>query len=285
MGIITMSNLCKTGAEHSPITDSHTQEICCINCGIVMSGDISISEEASTYENAKNNSQHYPVHYAMGEKGLGSVINKKGTNSQKLNYTNTRYIRIGIDQTKGLVEFRKISDKLALPEYVIEEATKSFIYIRKEGFLKGREINSIVGACVYLFSKKNGLNITFKEISEKLSINRQTLYSYYTDLVKILNIEFSEIKVSLPIDYFEQIYSKFNFDLKIKIKCLINIRYIQDKEFHAGKNPIAVCAAIIYNTCQDNFSYITLDGLSYACGISAVTIRKLSRKFKELDKR
>lgn len=279
--MMTISNLCKPGIKHIPITDSHTQEVCCKTCGMVISDDIAISEEVFNYNDGKNNSQHYPVHIGMGEKALGSLIQKSGSHSQKLNYT-TRYLRVGVDQAKGLVEFRKISDKLNLPEYVIEEATKSFIYIRKEGFLKGREITSIVGACVYLFSKKNGLNITFKEISDKLSINRKTLYSYYTDLIRVLNIEFSEINVSLPADYFEQLCGKFNFDLKIKVKCLKNLKNLQDKEYHAGKNPIAVCAAMIYNTCQDNYCYITLDGLSFACGISAVTIRKLSRKFREL---
>ncbi len=280
MELLKLNKKCVTGADHLPITDMENGEICCMTCGVVMSGIISVSRERF-YDEGQDKSQHFPVNYAMGDRALGSLITKSGTSGKKLNYTN-KLIVVGKGQAKGLIEFRKVSDKLNLPEYVIEDATRCFVFIRKKGFLKGREINSIVGACIYLFSKKNGLNLTFKQICEKLSINQKVLYSHYSDLCKKLEIDFSNMSPSLPIDYVEQLCSKFKLDMKIKSKCIALVKDMQDKQFHVGKNPTAVAAGGIYLACTYNRYFISQVDLSVISGVSAVTIRNISTAFNSL---
>lgn len=279
MELLKLSKLCVTGAAHLPVTDIENGEICCITCGVVMSDVISVVSEPYDKDGASR-SQHFPVNYAMGDRALGSLITKSGS-GKKLNYT-TKLIVVGKGQAKGLIEFRKVSDKLNLPEYVVEEATKCFVFIRKKGFLKGREINSIVGACIYLFSKKNGLNLTLKQICEKLSINQKVLYSHYSDLCKKLDIDFSNMSPSLPIDYVEQLCSKFKLDRKIRIKCVELVKNMQDKQFHVGKNPTAVAIGGIYLACTYNNYFVSQSDLSVLSGVSAVTIRNISNRFNKI---
>ena len=278
-----MTDLCVTGAEHKTVTDNITGEVCCKICGEVTSDVVLVNSEVINYTDGANRSQNYPVNYQMGDKALGSQFTKVSSGYDKKLQNAQRSLNVGRDQIKGLLEFSKVSDKLNLPEYIIEEATKSFIYIRKKGFLKGRGVDSIVGACVYLFAKKNGSNITLGEVCSKLSINRRTLFAYYGDLLKILELDSTDIKISLPSDYLERLYSKFNFDLKIKSACLSLVKEMQDKEYHVGKNPIAIAAVGIYIACQNNYVYMSQMELSIASGISAVTIRNLTKGYTELE--
>jgi len=276
MELLKLTSSCSLGGHHKLVTDNVTGEECCARCGIVISDKVFVSDDQSNYGEGPSKSQHSAVTLQMGEKGLGSVITRSGASSAKLINT-TKYLSIGKTNTKALVEFSKVSDKLNVPEYIIEDAIKNFIELRKKGLLKGRDMRSILGAITLVFCKRHGLNMTFKTVSDKLIINRKTLFAYCKEILELLKLDSSYMRIILPVDYVEQICSKLDIEMSIKRKCFLIIEEMQKSGLHVGKNPLAVAACGIYLGSKFSNKVLSQKDLSYASGISEVTIRNITR--------
>ena len=272
-----MSN-CINGAKCSTVFDSDTGETVCNVCGRIIAVDNIINDEALSMETGWLQSKHHPVNPMMGDKALGSMISSSGKDSAKLKNA-SKMIRTDHGQIRGLTEFDKIKDKLSLPDFVIKEAMTIFNKTRKKGFIRGREINTVVGACCYLIAKQNGLNVTQKEIARKSGLNSKLLFKTYLKLCDMLNIDSTALKIPTPEMYMDRIMTNLDIPLKYKSNCVKVLKEMHDMKITTSKNPISIAAAACYVGCLDSAYFLSQKTVAYASGTTEVTLRNRANEY------
>lgn len=272
---------CISGADHIERFDPDSGETACSICGEVLNTYNIVSDAQLNFEDdyGKDKSQHQAVNYRMGKKGLGSTFDNKTSVGKKLRYAQ-RFVRINDNnETKGLLEFSKCSDKLGLPEFIVQEAIDLFNNVRKKGFLRGHEILATVAACCYLAIRKNGLSISLKEICQKSVVNQKTVYAFYNVMCNKFGIDSTKLMPPKPSDFISGLLNKCNFDIKTRKKCMNTVTDIERIGFHVGKHPKAVAAVAIYVACMTSRYEFTQRKASVISGVSDVTIRNIYSKY------
>jgi transcription initiation factor TFIIB len=173
-------------------------------------------------------------------------------------------------------ELKRISTILNLPNYVKEDAMRLYIEAFKKKLLRGRSINAMVAACLYLACRRKQLPRTLQEILNEASVNAKDVRRCYTTLVK-------EMKLNPPTTDPVSLIPKYITDLglnsdveQLTIKILNAYR---TKFSISGKDPKGLCAGALYLACRLKKKEVTQQQIVQAIGVTEVTLRS---RYKEL---
>lgn len=133
-------------------------------------------------------------------------------------------------------------DRNNFPKNVIDRAKLCYKTAEKKNILKGKPINAIVSACIYISCRFEGCPRTFKEICSRTGVAKK-------EISKCFNLIFPHLERVKSIQT-EDIVARFCSDLKIGIeeqKWAVKIsKNIRENGCLAGKSPDSTAAAVIY---------------------------------------
>ena len=92
----------------------------------------------------------------------------------------------------ALSEMEKLKEKLSLTDAIIERSAYLYRKAAKAQLIRGRRINGIVGACVYVACREMDVTRTIIEISKSLQESRSSIAKNYRML-------FNNLKISVSI--------------------------------------------------------------------------------------
>jgi len=282
------------------VTDPESGEIICSNCGIVISQNTEDNTRPEWRyfgsegggENNRNRTG-MPTSLARHDKGLATIIGRTDRDASgnkihasirsKMERLKVWDFRTGThDSTnRNLIqafnELDKLKDKLGLPAAVIERTAYIYRKARQRGLVRGRTIDGILTAAIYIACRDLGVPKTLKEVAATNSIRLKTLSRCYRTLVTKLDI--STPPVIDPMKCIVKVANNADLNENTKRQAMDVMDNLTKKEISAGKNPMGLAATVLYVSSLKTGENKTQTDIADAAGITEVTLRN---RFKDL---
>jgi transcription initiation factor TFIIB len=279
--------------------DPDAAEIVCMNCGFVVASKLADrGPEWRAFDDeqrAKRARAGAPLTYTIHDKGLSTMIDwhdrdiygKRLSPGQKAQIYRLRKwqrrIRVS-DATErnlafALSEITKIANSLNLPKNILETASVIYRKAVKEHLIRGRSIQGVTSAAIYVACRQCGLARTLEEIAQASSINKKEVGRSYRFLIKELDYFIPPLKPSQYITKFSNQLTMQGKVEDIAQKILLTAR---DLKLTSGRGPTGIAAAASYIASVLTGERKTQREIAEIAQVTEVTIRN---RYKELVER
>ena len=281
--ISKQSNLCPE-CGGSIILIEEKGETVCGQCGLIINERLVDHSRSGkrAYTNQEKNSREQtgaPISILLPDMGLSTVIDKQKINNPDLKRAAKWNTRITWQKRNLLIastELKRISSNLNLPNHVKEEGMRLYIEAFKRKLLRGRSINAMVAACLYLACRKKDIPRTLQEILDEASVTAKDVRRSISILTRELNFKTQSTD---PVALIPRYVSDLELDSEIEaLTKKILTTYISNFSI-SGKDPKGLCAGAIYLACRIKDLELTQQQIVNSIGVTEVTLRS---RYKEL---
>ena len=272
--------------------DSSRAEISCKECGFVIDENIiDAGPEWNAYSQEQQNNRARtgsPASNLVHDGGLPSVIDKSNKNISSKNASQwyrlrkwNKKMRISGARERSLAfalnNLSRKSSNLNLPRDIRELASSIYRKAVDNHLIRGRTIEGVVSASIYIACRKYNLPRTLAEISEVSELSKKELGRVYRFIANKLNIKLAPTS---PGDYIPRFASELNLSEKIQVKSLEIIGQSRKKGLVIGKGPNGFAAAALYIASQQLGERRTQKDIADVAGVTEVTLRN---RYKEIS--
>jgi transcription initiation factor TFIIB len=281
-----ISNICPECGGHIIFILERGENVC-NQCGLIIDErNIDVSQNGkrsfTNQEREEREQTGSPISILMPDISLSTIIDKRKIHNPNLKRAVKWNTRITWEKRNILIattELKRIASNLNLPEYVKKEAMRFYLAGFKRKLLRGRSINGMVAAAIYLACRQKKIPRTLQEILDETDVDDKEVRRCYQTLVRELKVKMSATN---PISLIPRYIVDLNLDSEIErlsIKILKN--YIA-KFSISGKDPKGLCAGAIYLACKIENKNYTQQQIADSIGITEVTLRS---RYKEIAKK
>ncbi|UCH02236.1 MAG: transcription initiation factor IIB [Candidatus Bathyarchaeota archaeon] len=278
------------------IKDYETAEVVCISCGFVIEEKI---EDTGPEWRAFDEEQRKkrirvgsPMTYTIHDKGLSTMIDwrDKDTYGKKLSpgqraqvYRLRKWQRRSrvSDATErnlafALSELSKISAALNLPKNILETASVIYRKAVKKRLIRGRSIQGVTAAALYMACRQCGVARTLDEMAQFTSVSRKEIGRAYRFMVRELN---AQIPQSNPSYYINRFSNQLVLVGSIETIAMNVLKSAKVLQLTSGRGPLGIAAAATYIASTLGNEKRTQREIAEQANITEVTIRN---RYKEL---
>jgi len=279
--------------------DYECAEIVCMNCGFVVAAKLADrGPEWRAFDDeqrAKRARVGAPLTFTIHDKGLSTMIDwhdrdiygKRLSPGQKAQIYRLRKwqrrIRVS-DATErnlafALSEISKISNSLSLPKNILETASVIYRKAVKERLIRGRSIQGVTAAAIYVACRQCGLARTLDEIAQASNINKKEVGRSYRFLVKELDYFIPPLK---PSQYVTKFSNQLTMQGKVEEIAHKILAAAKELRLTSGRGPTGIAAAASYIASVLTGERKTQREIAEIAQVTEVTIRN---RYKELVER
>jgi transcription initiation factor TFIIB len=279
--------------------DYEAAEIVCMDCGVVVAAKIADrGPEWRAFDDeqrSKRTRVGAPLTYTIHDKGLSTTIDwhdrdiygKSLSPGQKAQVYRLRKwqrrIRVS-DATErnlafALSEITKISNNLNLPKNILETASVIYRKAVKERLIRGRSIQGVTSAAIYLACRQCGLPRTLDEISQASTVNKKEVGRSYRFLIRELNYSIPPVK---PSQYITKFSNQLTMQGKVEEIAHKILTTAKELKLTSGRGPTGIAAAASYVASVLTGERKTQREIAEIAQVTEVTIRN---RYKELVER
>ena len=292
-------NKCPECGSEKLMRDYEAGEIVCMECGYVIAAKIADrGPEWRAFDDeqrAKRTRVGAPLTYTIHDKGLSTMIDwhdrdiygKRLSPGQKAQVYRLRKwqrrIRVS-DATErnlafALSEISKISNGLSLPKNIVETASVIYRKAVKERLIRGRSIQGVTAAAIYVACRQCGLPRTLEEIAQSSNINKKEVGRSYRFLIKELDYFIPPLK---PSQYITKFSNQLTMPGKVEEIAHKILTTAKDLKLTSGRGPTGIAAAASYIASVLTGERKTQREIAEIAQVTEVTIRN---RYKELVER
>ena len=278
--------------------DQNTGETVCMNCGYVISTTlIDQGPEWRAFDleqQDKLTRVGAPLTLTIHDKGLSTTIGWQNRDAQgrRINpddeakihrlrkWQRRTSVNDGVQRnlTTALSELNRMATKLNLPRNAVETAAMFYRQAIQKKLIRGRTIQSVVAATLYMACRTCGIIRNLDEISRVANITRKEAARNYRLLYK-------ELQPTVPPVDRQNLITKLVNQLKLTGKTEMLARGIlnqaAEQKLTIGRAPEGITAACIYISGRLTDEQRTQGEIARTARITEVTIRN---RYKELMK-
>jgi transcription initiation factor TFIIB len=279
--------------------DYECAEIVCMDCGFVVAAKIADrGPEWRAFDDeqrSKRTRVGAPLTYTIHDKGLSTTIDwhdrdvygKSLSPGQKAQVYRLRKwqrrIRVS-DATErnlafALSEITKISNNLNLPKNILETASVIYRKAVKERLIRGRSIQGVTSAALYLACRQCGLPRTLDEIAQASNVNKKEVGRSYRFLIKELNYSIPPLR---PGQYITKFSNQLTMQGKVEEIAHKILASAKELKLTSGRGPTGIAAAASYIASVLTGERKTQREIAEIAQVTEVTIRN---RYKELVER
>ncbi len=276
--------------------DYECAEIVCMNCGFVIAAKLADRgpewRAFNDEQRAKRARTGAPLTYTIHDKGLSTMIDwhdrdvygKRLSPGQKAQIYRLRKwqrrIRVS-DATErnlafALSEISKIANTLNLPKNILETASVIYRKAVKERLIRGRSIQGVTAAAVYVACRQCGLARTLEEIAQASNINKKEVGRSYRFLIKELDYFIPPLK---PSQYITKFSNQLTMQGKVEEIAHKILDSARELKLTSGRGPTGIAAAASYIASVLTGERKTQREIAEIAQVTEVTIRN---RYKEL---
>jgi transcription initiation factor TFIIB len=179
----------------------------------------------------------------------------------------------------ALLYLKQYNDQLNGSSEALERAAylyRKFIEKRK---LKGRSIQAIAIATLYLAYRQLTIPYNLKDVAKVSNFDRKEIATCYRILLSTLNIKPKPLQLNKLVSRLANV-----INLKETTKRLaLDLCYkVMEKEKFIGKDPLGIAVAVLYIAAYINNEHVTQATLSNKFNITQVTIRNRYKRILNL---
>jgi transcription initiation factor TFIIB len=279
--------------------DSEAAEIVCMDCGVV--GQQKLTDRGPQWrafddeQRSKRTRVGAPLTYTIHDKGLSTTIDwhdrdiygKSLSPGQKAQVYRLRKwqrrIRVS-DATErnlafALSEITKISNNLNLPKNILETASVIYRKAVKERLIRGRSIQGVTSAALYLACRQCGLPRTLDEIAQASNVNKKEVGRSYRFLIRELNYSIPPLR---PSQYITKFSNQLTMQGKVEEIAHKILGSAKELKLTSGRGPTGIAAAASYVASVLTGERKTQREIAEIAQVTEVTIRN---RYKELVER
>jgi transcription initiation factor TFIIB len=289
-------NKCPICGNSPLVHDYECAELVCKNCGYVITERfVDRGPEWRAFnpeQRAKRVRVGAPFTFTIHDKGLSTNIDwrnrdirgKRLPSKQRAQINRLRnwQRRVQVsgsmerNLTSALSEMSRITDKLNLPRNILETASIIYRTAIKEHLIRGRSIQAMAAAAIYVACRRCRLIRTLDEVAQASKVEKKELGRGYRLLVKELDYFVPPVKNS---KYVTALLSKLALKGKGEEVAHKILRAAKELKLTSGRAPKSVAAAVSYMASKITGEYRTQREIAEAAQITEVTIRN---RYKEL---
>lgn len=279
--------------------DYETAEIVCMSCGIVIAAKLqNTGPEWRAFDQeqrSKRTRVGAPLTYTIHDKGLSTMIDwhdrdvygKRLSPGQKAQVYRLRKwqrrIRVS-DATErnlafALSEISKIANALSLPKNILETASVIYRKAVKERLIRGRSIQGVTAAAIYVACRQCALPRTLEEIAQASNINKKEVGRSYRFLIKELDYFIPPLK---PSQYITKFSNQLTMQGKVEEIAHKILSTAKELRLTSGRGPTGIAAAASYIASVLTGERKTQREIAEIAQVTEVTIRN---RYKELVER
>jgi transcription initiation factor TFIIB len=167
-------------------------------------------------------------------------------------------------------ELDRLKDKLGLPDSVIEKTAYIYRKVQERGLVRGRSISAILAAAAYIACREMGFPRILKDITAISNIKQRYIAQAYRLLIMELDLKIPLID---PIKCIIRIANNTKISEKTKRLAIDIMHDIIKSGISAGKDPMALAAAVLYLSCLKTDENKIQRYIADAAGVTEVTVR------------
>ncbi len=278
--------------------DYKKAELVCEDCGLVIDENIvDFGPEWRAFDDeqiVKRVRTGAPIKYTRPNKGLTTEIDmydvdfrgvklsaSSKSQMQRLRKWHKRSsISSSIERNLAvaLSELSRIASALGLAENVKEAAALLYRKAVEMGLIRGRLIESVVAAVIYMVCRQYDIPRTLDEIAAVSGVSKKEIGRTYRFLKKDLGIS---MPLTNPIHYIPRFASELGLSGEVQEKARELLEEAARKGLISGKGPTGVAAASLYIASVLLGEKRTQKEVADVAGVTEVTIRNRYRELKE----
>jgi len=281
--------------------DYECAELVCMNCGYVIAAKLADrGPEWRAFDDeqrAKRTRVGAPLTYTIHDKGLSTMIDwhdrdvygkglSPGQKAQVYRLRKwQRRIRVS-DATErnlafALSEITKIANNLNLPKNVLETASLIYRKAVKERLIRGRSIQGVTSAAIYLACRQCGLPRTLEEIAQASNVSKKEVGRSYRFLIKELNYFIPPLK---PSQYITKFSNQLTMQGKVEEIAHKILAAAKELKLTSGRGPTGIAAAASYIASVLTGERKTQREIAEIAQVTEVTIRNRYKELVELQR-
>jgi transcription initiation factor TFIIB len=261
-------------------TDHARGEVVCKECRVVVEDRLvdqtsewrNFSAEASTHSSDPNRVGGPRDEFAS-DSGLNTTIINRGTGH--MNLLKTMHITTQEAGDKSLGKgFQVINDFggiLRLPADVVNASRELFRRIVKKKKLKGRNLESVVAAVLYVSAKQMNNPRNLKEIIAKTTTVKKEVGRCVRLVKQFSNMGGSTLETNESV--LDQLCNKLDVEQKLKLASLEISKNIMRKELFGGKSPYTIASAALYLAALALDPNLSADKITEKANITIGTLK------------
>jgi len=278
------------------IRDYEQGEVVCMDCGYVVDDRIADSgpewRAFDDEQRAKRTRVGAPLTFTIHDKGLSTMIDwhdrdtygkdlSPGQRAQVYRLRKwQRRVRVS-DATErnlafALSELSKMSSSLNLPKNILETASVIYRKAVKKRLIRGRSIQGVTAAALYMSCRQCGVARTLDEIAHVSTVNKKEIGRSYRFMVKELE---TFVPPSTPSYYISRFSNQLGLAGKVETIALRALQVAGRMRLTSGRGPTGIAAAATYIASVLAGEKRTQREIAEIANVTEVTIRN---RYKEL---
>ncbi len=289
-------NLCPECGNTNLVSDNARGEIICNVCGLVLSQKIIDSgpewRAFSSEEANKKARVGAPTTLTLHDKGLSTMIgwNNKDAFGKSISpkmkaevyrlrkwHVRTRTNKsIDRNLAYAMNELDRFSSQLNLSRELKESAAHIYRKMAHKNLIRGRSIEAMLIASIYLSCRLNNIPKTLDDFIEFALVDKKKIARCYRLILNELKIN---IQVSSPINFIPRFCAELNLSGRTQNRAAELLKLARKYRITTGKAPTGLAGAALYVAAIQEGERRTQKEISLAAGVTEATIRN---RYKEI---
>jgi transcription initiation factor TFIIB len=289
-------NLCPECGNTNLVSDNARGEIICNICGLVLSQKIIDSgpewRAFSSEEASKKVRVGAPTTLTLHDKGLSTMIGWKNKDafgksiSPKMKaevyrlrkwHVRTRTNKsIDRNLAYAMNELDRFSSQLNISKELKESAAHIYRKMAHKNLIRGRSIEAMLIASIYLSCRLNNIPKTLDDFIEFALVDKKKIARCYRLILNELKLN---IQVSSPINFIPRFCAELNLSGRTQNRAAELLKLAKKYHITAGKAPTGLAGAALYVAAIQEGERRTQKEISLAAGVTEATIRN---RYKEI---
>jgi len=289
-------NLCPECGNTNLVSDNSRGEIICNVCGLVLSQKLIDSgpewRAFSSEEANKKARVGAPTTLTLHDKGLSTMIGWQNKDafgkslSPKMKaevyrlrkwHVRTRTNKsIDRNLAYAMNELDRFSSQLNLSRELKESAAHIYRKMAHKNLIRGRSIEAMLIASIYLSCRLNKIPKTLDDFTEFALVDKKKIARCYRLILNELKVN---IQVSSPINFIPRFCAELNLSGKTQNRAAELLKLAKKYRITAGKAPTGLAGAALYVAAIQEGERRTQKEISLAAGVTEATIRN---RYKEI---
>jgi transcription initiation factor TFIIB len=175
-----------------------------------------------------------------------------------------------------LNELDRFSSQLNLPKDIKESAALIYRKIAYKNLIRGRSIEAMLIASIYVACKINEIPKRFDDFIEFATVDKKKIIRCFRLIIRELNIN---LKASSPKNFIPRFCADLNLSGKTLKRAAELIKLAKKYHITTGKSPSGLAGAALYVAAIQEGERRTQKEISMAAGVTEATIRN---RYKEI---
>ena len=182
--------------------------------------------------------------------------------------------------SRAAAEITRITERLGIGVAIQREAISIYLKASQNGLIKGRSVDGICAAAVYVACRKLNVPRLLPEIVN-LATNEEVkrIAPFCKLLIRRLGIKLSQPDAAEYVDY---VARNARVGWRAQRRALLIVNEVERNQKFCGKRPISIAAAAIYLASKESGERSSQLRIAGASGLTPFTVRKAAIEIEQI---